>query len=353
MNNEEVRKWLDSVWHDVLDEGSTDSDPEIDAFVDSTRVGIRYALVTQMLGKIADPTRSLMSLQLAGGQSGDWNARSFSTAVIVPWVADNQNVLGTSADPYASKPLRRVRLTSEMGDVLNKDQWDDLVDYFTGLEDGTPEDLREAFKRVLRSLARRLARQSFGYAVPQRMNLADLREIVSSFLSVSSGGLRPLAVSTALFKTLADGFSLFSRVESQGVNEADAAGGMPGDIMCYQEDEIRLAVEVKDINLTLAHVRASSLKAKQSSEGLSNLLFAVPGIRDQDEADIRELSDTDWASGLNIYTVQIDSMIETAFVLLEEDWRIRLVREIGDELDLRQDQPARRHWHELLLGVGS
>ena len=126
-------------------------------------------------------------------------------------------------------------------------------------------------------LRARLARQSFGYAIPQRMSLANLEHIVSSFLHVPSGGLRPLAVATALFKTLAEGFSLFTNVESQGVNEADAAAGMPGDIMCYLEDEIRLVVEVKDINLTLAHVRASSRKAKQSGDGLSNLLFRSPG----------------------------------------------------------------------------
>ena len=75
MNNQEIRVWLDAVWAEVLAEGVTTPDPSVDKFIDSNRTSIRYAVVTQMLGKVAEPTRSLMSLQpLAGGQPGDWNA---------------------------------------------------------------------------------------------------------------------------------------------------------------------------------------------------------------------------------------------------------------------------------------
>ena len=83
-------------------------DPKVDALANSKVVAVRYALVTQMLGKIADTTRDLCILQQAAGGPGAWDARSFSKAVVVPWVSANDNVIGTSADPYVSKPLRRT-----------------------------------------------------------------------------------------------------------------------------------------------------------------------------------------------------------------------------------------------------
>ena len=51
-----------------------------------------------------------------------------------------------------------------------------------------------------------------------------------------------MVVAAALMQVLGEGFSLFSRVESQGVNEADAATGVPGDVMCYAAEIIQLSV---------------------------------------------------------------------------------------------------------------
>ena len=124
---------------------------------------------------------------------------------------------------------------------------------------------------------------------------------------------------------------------------------MPGDIVCYDhEGRILLAVEVKDTHLTLAHVQEASRKAKQSSDGLSNFLFAVPSIQARDSAGIKVLTHRNWAEGLNLYAVTIPALISTALVLLEESWRIRFLREIGNELDERQNQSARRAWNDLL-----
>ncbi len=350
LTNDEIREWLDEEWSSALQVGHErpDLDPEVDALANSNVVSIRYALVTQMLGKIADPARSLTALQLEAGGEGAWNARSFSTSVVVPWVDDNHQVLGTSADPYVSKPLRRVRLEHEMDDVRAKDEWGRLVALFDRLENAPLEDLRNAFRLILRSLVRRLAAQEISYAVPRRASMAQMETMLVKFLNEPSGGLRPLAVSAALFTTLGRAFSLFSEVKSQGINEADVATGMSGDVMCYDDNGIRLVIEVKDCDLTLSHVQAASLKAKQSGEELSNLLFAVPRIREVDRDDISALSQREWASGLNIYTINLHDLSRSAFVLLDEQWRVRFLIEVGDELDRRQNQQARKAWHDIL-----
>jgi len=77
-----------------------------------------------------------------------------------------------------------------------------------------------------------------------------------------------------MMQTLGDEFSIFARIESQGVNESDVASGVTGDVMCYDEnDQMVLAVEVKDRTLTLADVRTSTRKERESDPALSDLLL--------------------------------------------------------------------------------
>ncbi len=349
LSNAEIRRWLDDEWERVLESGNPNSDPEVDQFVNSGVVSIRYAFMTQILGKIADNGRNLMCLQKGGEEDGAWDARSFSHSVIVPWVADNHDVLGTSAEPYASKPLRRVRLTPDMSDVRDREGWGKLVSFLQPLDQATEEDLKQVFRRCLQSMARCLSQQAFKYQIPRRISLCGMDRLLGLFLSESSGGLRPRAASAALLKTLGKGFSLFSDVKSQGLNEADIASGMPGDIMCYDRDgNIALIVEVKDVNLALTHLHSSTRKANESETQISNLLFAVPGIHSAERDEINELIQKRWAAGLNVYWIDIRTLAKTAFVLLEEEWRVNFLRELGSELDARGEHQHRQAWNTLL-----
>ena len=227
MDTHEARKWLDAEWVKAIAENDMTPDARIDALANSTTVAIRYALVTQLLGKIADSSRNLLTLQLADSGPGAWDARSFATAVVVPWVTDNQQVLGTSLEPYASKPLRRERLERAMPNVRDKHGWPHLVDLLDELDAADHLALVAAFRRVLKALVRRLAAQTFGYAIPKRISLPAVSKMVGGFLDTPSGGLRPLAVTTALLDTIGRAFGLFSHVEAQGINEADAASAPP------------------------------------------------------------------------------------------------------------------------------
>ena len=74
-------------------------------------VSIRYALLTQLLGKVTDHSRDALSIQRGEADTaqaaGRWDARSFCQSSVVPWVAEAGQVLGTSPDPYVNNPLRR------------------------------------------------------------------------------------------------------------------------------------------------------------------------------------------------------------------------------------------------------
>ena len=93
MDNAKAREWLDAEWAKAIAENDMTPDDDMDILANSKTVAIRYALVTQILGKIADPSRNLLTLQMAASGPGAWDARSFATAVVVPWVAANHHVL--------------------------------------------------------------------------------------------------------------------------------------------------------------------------------------------------------------------------------------------------------------------
>ena len=88
MNEDAVAAWLDSEWAAALeDDAAPAADPETDRLVDSDVVSIRYAVVTQLLGKVADPARDLLCLQRGAAEgaegAGRWDPRSFCIAVVV------------------------------------------------------------------------------------------------------------------------------------------------------------------------------------------------------------------------------------------------------------------------------
>ena len=353
MNNEQAREWLDRVWAKALNADDQTPDPEVDRLVNSGLVSIRYAVLTQLLGKIADRERSLLALQLGEGEAGAWDPRSFAAAVIVPWVAANNDVMGTSPDPYVNNPLRRPLLERDAPGRNKQDEWNALHDFLAPLDEASRKDVKVAFRRCLASVARRMAGQSFKYQIPVRVSLPDMLGTLDSFLAEPSGGFRALAVAAAMMTVLGEGFSLFTRIESQGLNEADAASGAPGDVVCFDDnDQMVLAVEVKDRELTLADVRSSTRKAREADAALTNLLFTTPGIKHQDRANIDESVAATWAAGMNVYQADILDLAASTFVLLAEDWRPALMRQIGDELDRRGDHRHRRSWRDLLSALG-
>lgn len=57
MDYNEALNWLNEQWQLVLDSDFDEEDPEIDQLINSNVRSLRYALITQILGKIANEAR--------------------------------------------------------------------------------------------------------------------------------------------------------------------------------------------------------------------------------------------------------------------------------------------------------
>lgn len=204
---------------------------------------------------------------------------------------------------------------------------------------------------TLRSMYTKLVELDITYVVPERISLDQTIELIQSFLSESSGGDRGLSVATALFETFGEFFGLYSKVNRYAVNASDESTGMAGDIECIGHDgKLKLAIEVKERNLTLTDVKLAVLKARKFSLGES--LLNVPGTDPTEKSEINVVIDKTWAAGTNLYRIDIEELIKVGLFLTGEEGRKSFLRNIGDQLDTFGTQPTNRvRWRQLLQNL--
>ena len=83
---------LRAMWQEALAVPNPEINESIDELITCSVVSIRYALLTQLLGKLVDSTRDVLSIQrgeaATAAANGRWDARSFCQANVVPWVGE-------------------------------------------------------------------------------------------------------------------------------------------------------------------------------------------------------------------------------------------------------------------------
>ena len=345
---------LRALWSEALATTDEDVDPEIHELITCQVVSIPYALLTQLLGKAVESSRDALSIQRGDAttaeSAGRWDARSFCSTNVVPWVSESGQVLGTSPDPYVNNPLRRARLDSGQEPVRNRTLWNSLVALLAEVqEQDNPEFTESRLRSCLASLALVYRRLTVEFDVPQRISLEATAKLVTDYLSEPSGRERPQIVAAALMRTIGDRFGIFDRVTRLGINEADSAADSPGDILCYYQDALVLAVEVKDRTLELHDIETAIGKARRS--GVNEILFTTATTQ-ASEPSISGRAEREFALGINVYRLSIDALLRVALSIAGESSRVQFLALVGEELNDRVTQPAHKlAWQGLLQNL--
>ena len=348
---------LRSMWLEALLEPAPQVDDGLDELLNCDSVSIRYALLTQLLGKLDDHTRDALSIQRGDAATakaaGRWNARSFCEANVVPWVAEAGQVLGTSPHPYGNNPVRhypRLDLVCETRKMRHRPLWNKLVATLREVQErNDPAYTAAQLRLCLASLVRKYNALTVQFDVPQRISLADAVRIVTQYLAEPSGGERPQVIVAALLRTIGQRFGIFDRVARQAINEADAAADRPGDVACYQDSSLIFAVEVKDREITLQDLDTAIDKARRSE--VTELLFASVSSPAADPA-IAARVQREFGLGINIYQLHIDDFLRVALSVAGEASRTEFLSLVGAELNDRVTQPAHKlAWQHLLRGL--
>lgn len=310
----------------------------------------RYVLPTQLLAKAADPRLDSRCIQASRGGVGSFDARTVAHKVIVPFDQATHDVLGGSAEPYVNNPLR-VPEDSEpyRRAQKNTDDWDKLCFILGKLEsENNPVFSLSVLKQILAEIYRRLSLVHVRYPAPKRVSLAKCLAIIKGFLSEHSGGDRLLALTSSLFLVTGRHFRLYSDVKRAKTTASDKATGMVADLECLSErGDIVLAVEVKDRELTIGHIKMKipNIREKRVSE----VFFIAQSVARSDSTGIRSLAEKEFISGHNIYVTDLLSLARQLLALLGEEGRRQFLVEVGAQLDQYQsDIVHRRTWARML-----
>ena len=345
---------LRRVWAEALADPNPQVDEALDELINCRVVSIRYALLTQLLGKYCDAGRDVLSIQRGDSETaeaaGRWDARSFCQSYVVPWVAEVGQVLGTSPDPYVNNPLRRPRLDAGHDALRDQVMWGKLAEILGEVQQqDNPEFTEQQLRKCLASLVQKYNALNVQFDVPQRISLENTVGAVAQYLDEPSGGERPQIIVAALMRIIGNKFGLFDQVIRQAINEADAVSGRPGDVVCYLDGEEVLAVEVKDRALELQDVETVIIKARRSN--VTEVLFANTTPR-QDAPEIAERVQREFGLGINIYDLEIEMLLRVTLTVAGEESRTEFLTIVGQELNERVTQPSHKvAWQEILLGL--
>ncbi len=341
-------------------DGPTDyiDDPTLRAaisrVVNSSTKSYRYVLPTQLLAKLADDSLDCRCLQVARGGEGAFDARSVCHKVVVPFDQGNENVLGGSPEPYVNNPLRHPEVSpAHQSQQRDRAGWGDLCMILQTVEDRQePPFTKAVFEQVMMEICKRLESVRVTYPVPSRASFEDTIRVITEYLQVRSGGVRPQALTCALFQTLGDRHKAYERVVSNTINAADASSENIADIECLGPDgDTILAIEVRDRQLTITQVqdKLPSMRAKRVTE---MFFVAQEGIAPHDREGIAHIVKKEFAAGQNIYITDLISIAETLLAVMGEAGRRTFLQHVGSVLEqYRCPLTHRRAWAEVLASI--
>jgi hypothetical protein len=327
----------------------------IESSVNHKQVAFRFCLPVQILGKLTDPKLDSLRLQKRKGDPNDltgWDARSLASKVVASFNRRQENILGTSNDPYVGNPMRIPRMVR--GDPSKKDVagWNTLIDVLEEIESREDPRFTEAvFRQVLLEMFRRQKSLRFIYPLPPRISLEEALSLAQGFLEEKSGGDRSLALCGALFDAIGIHFGLYAKVERARINASDEATGQAADLECVDAGgKVILAVEVKDRILTLSDVEGTLRKGRQRK--IKDIFFAAPSVKTNDKLALDERIVRAFASGQNIYVFDFFGFARSVLALGGESIRTTFLQKVGEHLDLWNTQPVHRQaWKKLLENI--
>jgi hypothetical protein len=218
---ESAIKLLEEHWDTVTAEAAAKPDGEYvrekavcDTIHDSVNhalVSYRFCLPIQLLGKIVNPAFDCLRLQKSDpGDTTGWDARSFGRKTVAAFNKRQENILGTSEDPYVGNPMRIPRMLRDDQSKKDIPGWNRLVELLSEVElHADPLFTTAVFRQVLLEMFRRQQGLKFSYPVPPRVSLELTLMVSAKFLEEKSGGDRAQALTGALFDAIGVHFGIF------------------------------------------------------------------------------------------------------------------------------------------------
>jgi hypothetical protein len=314
----------------------------------------RYALLTQLLAKVADPHVNTLALQKRAKTSGAFDARSFCKETVVEFERKRlENILGGSGDPYVSKPLRHEMISMDIiKEIKDKEGWKALYDILKKVEDKKDVEfarniLKQALLEVRRSQAEAWASTQIHISRP--LTLTELVNAINEFLAKPSEGARVQAVVCALLRVINNRIKAFKEVRSTKSTVADKFAGKVTDIECISENgKVEIGVSVTEF---LDDDKLEEELNKCVGKGVSKLILIAHRINLSQDAQAK-LDDFMKTNKIDVVIEDLTGFVKISTTLLNSKMRSDLINEIAETLKELGYLSHLRDWIDILKNMG-
>jgi hypothetical protein len=180
----------------------------------------------------------------------------------------------------------------------------------------------------------------------RRLRVEQYEALIDRLLSLPSGGLMPVLVAVAMFKTIQRCFELPWKIEWQGINVADKATGVGGDITVQRDGTLVLAVEVTEREIDQNRV-VSTFNTKISLHGIDDYLFFFTAKPPTPET--RQSARQYFAQGHEINFVPVKDWIITTLTTIGPRCRAMFTEALTELIGSREVPAALKvGWNEQL-----
>ena len=228
--------------------------------------------IVRLLEKGAD-----LRLPYASQGPTSYNGRTLDEKVINPFLHDRQ--VPASKGPYLATFRRSVRFDEKTREgVRDKAGYDAFLLVLEHLE-ATAEDneIAHLITFLLIGFVKLRDASRVPLAHINRLNLDQYDSLLDALLKTPSGGLLPVLLTVAMFQTIRDHFNLEWEVDWQGINVADKASGVGGDISITEKGALICAIEVTERPISRSRV-VSTFNTKISPNSIGDYMFVFTGV---------------------------------------------------------------------------
>ena len=345
---------FDAAEADLLAQESRPEVPEIETALNtifsSGTQAYREALLGCFLAKINDPAVNVRKPYVSQGDDA-FNGRTLDERVVNPTL--QQRRVPSSRGPFLSVFRRSVEFTDATRDgVRDKAGYDAFLQAISFMED-TAYDDRDALVQATYAVVYRFVELREASNVPltriQRMSLDQIISLLSHLLDTPSGGRLPMYIVVAVFQAVNERLGLNWEIRWEGINVADTASGLGGDIVVSSGDRTFLVAEVTEREVGQNRVVAT-FNNKVGPNQIEDYLFFTHS-KDQ-PAETAEQMRRYFAQGHELNFVVIQDWAEAVLVTIGSPGRALFIKRVADLLNTT-DTPAalKVAWNESVNAV--
>lgn len=297
--------------------------------------------LVRLLDKNADLTLPYVS---QGPTS--YNGRTLDERVVNPFLHDRQ--VPASKGPYLATFRRSVKFdTATREGVRDKAGYDAFLIVLAHFAD-TKSD--QQIRLLLRFLLLHFVKLRDSARVPlakiNRLNLDQYESLFDALLKTPSGGLLPVLLTVALFQTFKECFQLDWEVSWQGINVADKASGVGGDITVSTKGNVICAIEVTERPIDRSRV-VSTFNTKISPSGIGDYMFVFTGT--PPAKDAQALARQYFGQGHDVNFVDIKPWLLNNLATLGSECRGKFTRNFLVLMDTKEVPAALKvKWNDLV-----